>query len=90
MYQAPICNSYVPMDYPDVFEYVPEPPAGSPAPQKLPMLLEGYDVEPCPGGTLLDKDDIIFWARHTLEECAGEPKATFHLTQLISYLITDE
>jgi hypothetical protein len=54
------------------------------------MLLEGYDVEPCPGGTLLDKDDIIFWARQTLEECAGEPKATFHLSQLIAYLAADE
>lgn len=90
MYQAPICNSYIPMDYPDVFEYVPEPPGFTPLKSpRLPITLDAFDVEPCPTGTLLDKDQVILWAKDTLRECIQEPKACARLTQLIAYLLDE-
>jgi hypothetical protein len=90
-YEVPILNSYIPMDYPDVFEYVPEPPGFTPVLKspRLPITLEGYDVEPCPAGSLLDKDEVILWAKNTLQECYNEPTAYARLTQLIAYLIAE-
>jgi len=91
MYQAPFCNSYVPMDYPDVYEYVPEPPDfTAPKLARLPITLDAFDAQPCPKGIFLDKDEVILWAKDTLQECIQEPKACARLTQLIAYLIADE
>ena len=91
MYQAPIFNSYIPMDYPDFAEYVPEPPGFTPVLKspRLPITLDAFDVEPSPTGTLLDKDQVILWAKDTLQECIQEPKACVRLTQLIAYLLDE-
>jgi hypothetical protein len=88
---VPIENSYVPMDYPDVYEYVPEIPVQQPVrlSPRLPITLDGCDVEPCPDGTLLDKDQVIIWAKDTLQECIQEPKACIRLTQLILWLLDE-
>lgn len=82
MYNAPLVNSYVPMDYPEVKEYVPEPPDSE-------VLAPNMPIKPGPCGQYLQKDQVINWAMSVLKEAQNEPLATYRLTQLITWLIDD-
>ena len=91
-YMPPTVNSYVPMDYPDIAEYVPNPPDYTqpvPLAPAMPIMLDAFDVEPSPTGEYLDKQQVIAWAVSVMQECANEPKAIHRLTQLVSWLIDD-
>ena len=88
-YQAPLVNSYIPMDYPDVVEYVPQPPGCTVLVPDMPMLLDAYDAEPSPNGQYLDKSQVIYWALSTLKMCNHEPVASEQLRRLIAWLIDD-
>jgi len=88
-YQAPLVSNYIQMDYPDVVEYVPQPPDCTVSAPNMPLLLDAYDVEPSPNGEYLDKSQVLSWALSTLKLCNHEPVAGEQLRKLIAWLIDD-
>jgi hypothetical protein len=54
---------------------------------KMPILLDGYDLEPSPGGDFLDKQDVIECLRDALQAAEGDSNIILVFVQkLVEYL----
>lgn len=54
---------------------------------KFPILLDGYDVEPAPEGTLLDRDQVIDFLQSVLEDAKSNPNVVIaYLQDFVDFL----